>query len=115
MMRRHMGNSPRHSAVRCAALAVLLAAGPAFAAQTNFDNSAGTGVWHTPANWSTDAIPTIDDQAVIFDGFTVSLTTPQVAGDLVVSWPTGLGAPPTAGTATLNIGPGTDLVIGNPP
>jgi hypothetical protein len=115
MMRSDMGNSPRHSAITYAALAVLLAACPTFAAQTNFDNSAGTGAWNNPTNWSTDALPTIDDQAVIHDGFTVSLTTPQVAGELVVSWPTGAGAPATPGTATLNIGLGADLMIGNPP
>ena len=99
------------------ALAVLLAACPTFAAQMNFDNSAGTGVWNNPTNWSTDAIPTIDDQAVIFDGFTVSLTTPQVAGDLVgeLADRPRSGRRPLPATATLNIGPGADLVIGNPP
>jgi hypothetical protein len=96
------------------AVAVLLAACPAFAAQINFDNTAGTGVWETPANWSTDTLPTTADQPVIHDSFTASITSAQVAGDLVVSWPTGLGAP-AAGTATLNIGPGANLVVGNPP
>ena len=112
MKGRDMGSRYGHLAVASAAV-VLLAVCPTFAVQTNFDNSAGTGVWNTPENWSTDVLPTNADQAVIPNGFTVSLTTPQVVGDLVVSWPADPVTPTPPGTATLNIGPGANLVVGN--
>ncbi|HEX4824477.1 MAG TPA: hypothetical protein VFV19_09195 [Candidatus Polarisedimenticolaceae bacterium] len=38
----------------------------------NFDNSAGTGVWETPANWDTNTVPGPTDDVCI-DGFTVTM------------------------------------------
>jgi hypothetical protein len=118
--------SRRLSATCLAAAAAMLGARQASAAQINFDNGALSGLWENPTNWrgagpdtlwgtedDTDGLPTTADQPVIHDGFTASLTSPQVAGDLVVSWPTGGGSPAAPGVATLNIGPGADLVVGD--
>jgi MYXO-CTERM domain-containing protein len=113
---------PDHFARKGFAIATLLAGGPVFGAQINFDNGAGTGTWENPLNWrgagpdtfwgtddDTDGLPVAADQAVIGGNFIATLTSAQTVSEVGVQWP-GQGGQ-TAGSSVLNIGPGAALTV----
>jgi hypothetical protein len=50
---------------KSASAAALILTGQIQAANINWDNSSGDSLWSTPANWSTDALPTSADIAVL--------------------------------------------------
>jgi hypothetical protein len=93
--------------------ATLVAAAPVTAATMRFDNGGGTGLWETPANWdeaaTPDTLPGAADTADISNNFTASVSSAQTVTEAIVGWPNGATST-TAGTATLNVLPGANVI-----
>lgn len=76
---------------------ILLATSECRGAFLTFDNGAGTNVWHTGVNWSSNNVPTYNDYATINGGRTVTSSANNNRADFI----------DVLGNATLNITGGT--------
>jgi hypothetical protein len=104
------------SAPLFAAAALVSFTSLASAATMRFDNGGGDGLWENALNWNEavtpDTLPGANDVAEISNAYTVSLTSAQTIGELQMAAPN-QAASNTSGTATLNIGSGANLSVGN--
>src|SRR6185503_11523688 len=64
----------------------------------NFDNTAGTSLWGTAANWDLDRLPNASDDVCIGPGLAVQSAGTQAAGTIFVSATSSLTV--TSGTLT---------------
>lgn len=92
---------------------VLLSASSATAATMRFDNGGGTGLWETATNWdeatTPDTLPGAADTADISNSFTANVSSAQTVTEVIVGWPNGATST-VAGTATLNVLPGANVI-----
>ena len=93
-----------------AAVTTAMATAPAWGAQIRFDDESGDGKWETPQNWVGDALPSTADVADIGSNFTASISSAQTVQELQVGWPNS-SSTYVPGTSTLNILPGTNLIL----